>query len=89
MKTLFPIILISSFLYSRAGLCRSLEASAKQLNDQASRIAVAVALFGIILAGIYYSFGRNDASMKMSSALFGATIVMLAPAIVAFIRGLA
>jgi len=68
---------------------RSLKATADQLAQEATRVATGVALFGIVVAGIFLMLGRNDASTKMTSALLGTLVVMIAPSIVGFVKTLA
>lgn len=86
MIYLMPII---SFLYSESLWARSLKATADKLAQETNRIGVGIALFGLTLAAIYFVLGRQDASAKMTQALMGVLVLMLAPSIISFIKGLA
>jgi hypothetical protein len=68
---------------------RSLKATADKLSQEATRVGTAVASFGIVVAAIFLILGRNDASTKMTSALLGTVVVMIAPTIVGFVKTLA
>lgn len=83
------VLLISALLSAESVWARSLKASAQKLSSEATSIAYAVGLFGLILASMYFMLGRNDASEKMTKVLCGITVCMLAPAIMNFVRGLA
>jgi type IV secretory pathway VirB2 component (pilin) len=80
---------IAPFIYCESVLARSLKATADKLAQETTRIGFGLAIFGIVLAGIYFMLGRQDASTKMTQALMGVFVLMLAPTIVNFVRGLA
>ena len=80
--------LISMFFFSESLWARSLKATADKLAQETTRIGFGIALFGLVLAGIYFMLGRQDASTKMTQALMGVFVLMLAPTIVTFVRGL-
>lgn len=82
------IFLISMFFVSESLWARSLKATADKLAQETTRIGFGIALFGLVLAGIYFMLGRQDASTKMTQALMGVFVLMLAPTIVTFVRGL-
>ena len=82
MKIFWPV------LFSESVYARSLKASADKLSEETSRIGIALAVFGLALGGIYFVLGRQDASMKMTQALLGILVLMLAPSIVGFIKGI-
>lgn len=68
---------------------RSLKATADKLGQETSRIGLALAIFGVVIAGIYFVLGKNDAGQKMTQALLGTIVVVSATSIVNFIQGLA
>lgn len=70
-------------------MARSLKASADKLASETTKIGMALSIFGISLAGIYYVMGKGDAANKMSAAAFGAVALTLSPDIINFIKGLA
>ncbi len=80
-------ILISLF-YANSVLARSLKATADKLAQETTRIGLGLALFGLVLAGIYFVLGRQDASSKMTQALMGVFVLMLSPTILNFVKGL-
>jgi type IV secretory pathway VirB2 component (pilin) len=82
------LILFSSLSFSHSIWARSLKATADKLAQETTRIGFGLAIFGIVLAGIYFMLGRQDASTKMTQALMGVFVLMLAPTIVNFVRGL-
>lgn len=84
--TLFSIILL---FFANNAWGRSLKATADKLAQETTRIGFGLAIFGIVLAGIYFMLGKQDASTKMTQALMGVFVLMLAPTIVNFVRGLA
>ncbi len=75
-------------LVSQLSWARSLKATADKLAQETTRIGFGIALFGLVLAGIYFMLGRQDASTKMTQALMGVFVLMLAPTLVSFVRGL-
>ena len=81
-------LVFSLLMYSTSTWALSLKASADKLAQETTRIGFGIGLFGLVLAGIYFMLGRNDASTKMTQALMGVFILMLAPAILGFIKGL-
>jgi type IV secretory pathway VirB2 component (pilin) len=80
---------IFSILYANFSWSRSLKATADKLAQETTRIGFGLAIFGIVLAAIYFMLGKQDASTKMTQALMGVFVLMLAPTIVNFVRGLA
>jgi type IV secretory pathway VirB2 component (pilin) len=83
------MLLLFSFFITNNTWARSLKATADKLAQETTRIGFGLAIFGIVLAGIYFMLGKQDASTKMTQALMGVFVLMLAPTIVNFVRGLA
>lgn len=82
------VILISLFI-SNPIWARSLVASADKLGQETSKIALGLGLFGLVVAGIYFVLGRQDANTKITNALLGLTIIVLAPSILSFVKSIA
>ena len=82
-------VMIHVLLASDSSFARSLKASADKLAQDASRLAVPIGLFGLIVASIYMMLGRNDASEKMTKVLMGLGVCMTSGAIISFFQGLA
>ena len=80
---------ILCFTFSSPSWARSLKSSADKLGQETTKIGLSVALFGIVMAGIYFVLGKNDAGQKMTQVLLGCLAIVCAPAIVSFVRGLA
>ncbi|MBD66523.1 MAG: hypothetical protein CME62_15025 [Halobacteriovoraceae bacterium] len=68
---------------------RSLRSTANKFAQETTQLAMICGLIGIILAGIYFALGKQDASTKFTQAFFGILIIALGPSIVSFIKGLA
>ncbi|MBI2519473.1 MAG: hypothetical protein HYV97_03625 [Bdellovibrio sp.] len=83
------ILLLLLALLSANSWAVSLKASADKLAQETTRIGFGLALFGLVLSAIYFMIGRQDAGQKMTQALLGIFILMLAPSIVTFVKGLA
>ncbi len=81
--SIFIFLLSSNSLWAR-----SLKATADKLAEETTRIGLGLALFGLVLAGIYFVLGRQDASAKMTQALMGVFVLMLSPTILNFVKGL-
>ena len=85
MKTL----ILSTIFFANNTWARSLKATADKLAQETNRIGLGIALFGLTLAAIYFMLGRQDASTKMTQALMGVLVLMLAPTIISFVKGIA
>lgn len=81
-------IMLTMFFVNNS-YARSLKATADKLAQETNRIGLGIALFGLTLAAIYFILGRQDASTKMTQALMGVLVLMLAPTIISFVKGLA
>lgn len=77
-----------AIFYADSTWARSLKATADKLAQETTRIGLGLALFGLVLAGIYFVLGRQDASAKMTQALMGVFVLMLSPTILNFVKGL-
>lgn len=77
------------FFYSESLWARSLKAAADKLAADTTRIGFGLAVFGIVLASIYFMLGKQDASTKMTQALMGVVVLTLSTSIVGFVKGIA
>ena len=83
------LMLFTVFFLSNPLWARSLKASADKLGQETTKIGLALALFGIVMGGIYFILGKNDAGQKMTQVLLGCLAIVCAPAIISFVRGIA
>lgn len=83
------LLILSTMFFANNTWARSLKATADKLAQETNRIGLGIALFGLTLAAIYFILGRQDASAKMTQALMGVLVLMLAPTIISFVKGLA
>lgn len=83
------ILILSTIFFANNTWARSLKATADKLAQETNRIGLGIALFGLTLAAIYFMLGRQDASTKMTQALMGVLVLMLAPTIISFVKGIA
>lgn len=82
------LVIILAMFITENTWARSLRATADKLAQETTRIGLGLALFGLVLAGIYFVLGRQDASAKMTQALMGVFVLMLSPTILNFVKGL-
>jgi hypothetical protein len=68
---------------------RSIKATADRLGSEAKNIGLSVGLFGLAVAGIYLTLGKQDASTKITQAGLGLLVIVMSPSIVSFIKGVA
>lgn len=85
---MFLINSLFALLLTDVAWARSLKASADKLAQETNRIGMGLALFGLALGAIYLVLGRQDAGMKVTQALMGVFVLLLAPTIISFIKGL-
>lgn len=83
-----PLFITIYLFLSDNAYARSLKATADKLAQETIRIGHGIALFGIVIAGIYFMLGKQDAATKMTQALMGVGILMLGPSIITFVKGL-
>lgn len=76
-------------LYTSDSFARSLKATATKLSSDVTNVGYALAIFGIVVGGIYFILGKQDSATKLTQAVFGAFVLFLAPAIISFIKGVA
>lgn len=78
-----------TFFFAESVWARSLKATADKLAAETTRIGYGLAIFGIVLASIYFMLGKQDASNKMTQALMGVFVLALSTSIVSFVKGIA
>jgi hypothetical protein len=82
--------LIGMYLFFCSNVwARSIKATAERLGSEAKNIGLSVGLFGLAVAGIYLTLGKQDASTKITQAALGLLVIVMSPSIVNFIKGVA
>lgn len=84
-----PLIISIYLFFSNNVLARSLKATADKLAQETRLVGYEVGLFGLVIAGIYFVVGKQDASVKLTQAVFGLLVLYIGPNIINFIKGLA
>ena len=74
------------FLTHPAFSARNLEAAAQSLERKTAKLGLILAPIGLLIAGIYYILGRQEASQKMGAAIMGIILILGATAIVGWFR---
>ncbi len=83
-------LFISLYLFLNTNVwARSIKATADRLGSEAKNIGLSVGLFGLAVAGIYLTLGKQDASTKITQAALGLLVIVMSPSIVSFIKGVA
>lgn len=67
----FPFLILSSFLVSRPLYARDVIDTANRLSQTMTKLGMAISVGGIVLCGIYFVCGRQDANTKLTQCLFG------------------
>ena len=83
-KILVLPIFISLFVSKAFGA--SLKGTADGLGQEAIKLGLALGVFALAVAGSYLALGKQEGGQKVSFAVMGILIVLLAPAIVTTLR---
>jgi type IV secretory pathway VirB2 component (pilin) len=75
-------------LFSNMAMASSLKGTADGLGAEATKIGLALGIFALAVAGTYLALGKQDGGQKVTFAVTGILIVLLAPALVNTIRGI-
>lgn len=81
MKTIISLYL---FLLSSIAKAQSLRAPIERVGQELQSVAQAVGLVGLIICGLYFMLGSQEASQKTSRNFIGLLIVSMASTIVGF-----
>lgn len=77
-KILYPL----SFLITSTAFASSLKGTADALGDQAVMIGKALGIFAIAVAATYLALGKQEGGQKITQAIFGILIILMAKTIV-------
>jgi type IV secretory pathway VirB2 component (pilin) len=78
------LFLISSF--QSTAFASSLKGTADALGTEATRLALAVGLISLVYAGTQLHMGKQDGGQKVTQAILGILVVLLAQATIATLR---
>ncbi len=78
------IVSLYLFLLSNFAQAQSLKAPIERVGQELQSIAQAVGLVGLIICGLYFMLGSQEASRKASNNAIGFLLVSMATAIAAF-----
>lgn len=78
------IVTLYLFLFSSFVQAQSLRAPIERVGQELQSIAQAVGLVGLVICGLYFMLGSQEASQKTSRSLIGLLIVSTASTIVGF-----
>jgi hypothetical protein len=78
------IVTLYLFLFSSLVQAQSLRAPIERVGQELQSIAQAVGLVGLIICGLHFMLGSQEASQKMTRNLLGFLIVVSAGAVSAF-----
>jgi hypothetical protein len=73
-------------LFPEAGFSASLTGTADRMGQELMRIGIALGVAALALGGIYLALGKQDGNEKITKAIIGLLVVILAPAIVKLIK---
>ena len=85
-KVLFLPILASLTVSKAFGA--SLKGTADGLGQEAIKLGLALGVFALAVAGTYLAMGKQEGGQKVSYAVMGILVVLMAPSIVTTLRSL-
>lgn len=74
---------------SQGAFAASLKAVGEKISSELQSISYVVGAIGILFAGIYFMIGHQNASARMTQAMFGLLCVSIVAPLVLFMKGLA
>lgn len=83
------IFYLLTFLIASNAYASSLKGTADALGDQAVMIGRALGIFAIAVAATYLALGKQEGGQKITQAIFGILIVLMAKTIVTTLSSVA
>ena len=81
----YPFFIIFAISSARA---TEIGQSLNRLNsDTQKNLVLPLSIMGFIVAGLYYVFGKQEASQRFAQVLMGVVVALSGAAIVGFIKG--
>lgn len=66
----------------------SLKGTADGLGAEAVKIGLALGVFAVAVAGTYLALGKQEGGQKVTYAVIGIIVILLAPSITTTLRGI-
>lgn len=87
MRKILFLTIITSLTVSKA-FGASLKGTADGLGQEAIKLGLALGVFALAVAGTYLAMGKQEGGQKVSFAVMGILVVLMAPSIVTTLRSL-
>jgi hypothetical protein len=87
MKQIKYLPLVVPFIFSNFAIAASLKGTADGLGNEAVKIGLSLGIFALAVAGTYLALGKQEGGQKVTLAVVGIIVVLLAPTIVTTLRG--
>lgn len=73
---LYPVLLMGAWLtVGRAAYARDVIETANRLSQTITKFGMAISVGGVAVCGIYFIFGKQDATAKLIQCLIGLTCI--------------
>lgn len=82
------VLPIFTFLTVSKAFGASLKGTADGLGQEAIKLGLALGVFALAVAGTYLAMGKQEGGQKVSYAVMGILVVLMAPSIVTTLRSL-
>jgi type IV secretory pathway VirB2 component (pilin) len=87
MRKVLVLPILTSLTVSKA-FGASLKGTADGLGQEAIKLGLALGVFALAVAGTYLAMGKQEGGQKVSYAVMGILVVLMAPSIVTTLRSL-
>lgn len=87
MRKILFLTIFTSLTVSKA-FGASLKGTADGLGQEAIKLGLALGVFALAVAGTYLAMGKQEGGQKVSFAVMGILVVLMAPSIVTTLRSL-
>lgn len=85
MRKVLVLSILTSLTVSKA-FGASLKGTADGLGQEAIKLGLALGVFALAVAGTYLAMGKQEGGQKVSYAVMGILVVLMAPSIVTTLR---
>ena len=85
MRKVLVLPILTSLTVSKA-FGASLKGTADGLGQEAIKLGLALGVFALAVAGTYLAMGKQEGGQKVSYAVMGILVVLMAPSIVTTLR---